>query len=73
MPKSISGIELVKFLSKRGFAIYSRKGSHVKLISADRQTKTIVPMHREISKGTLRAIFRQAKLTDEEISELGGN
>ena len=70
MPKTISGSDLVKFLSKRGFAIYSRKGSHVKLVSAHRQTKTIVPMHKEISPPTLHAIFRQAKLTNEEIAEL---
>jgi len=29
-----------------------------------------VPMHREIAKGTLRAIIRQAGLTVEEFIEL---
>jgi len=72
MPKSVSGIELVKFLSKKGFEIYSRKGSHVKMISAERNTKTIVPMHKEISKGTLNAIIKQSKLSEEEIAELCG-
>jgi len=70
MPKTISGLDLVKFLTKKGFEIHSRKGSHVKLISVQRNTKTIVPLHDEISKGTLNSILRQAKLTEEEINEL---
>lgn len=70
MPKSISGFELVKFLSKKGFTIYSRKGSHVKLISVERNTKTIVPQHKVLSKGTLNSILRQTKLSEEEINEI---
>jgi len=70
MHKVISGFDLVKFLTKKGFEIYSRKGSHVKLISHERKTKTIIPMHKEISKGTLNSILKQAKLSDEEINEL---
>lgn len=72
MPKSVSGLDLVKFLSKKGFEIYSRKGSHVKMVCIERNTKTIVPMHKEISKGTLNAIIKQAKLSDGEIEELCG-
>jgi len=72
MPKSISGLELIKFLTKKGFEVYSRKGSHVKLISLSRNTKTIVPLHNGLSVGTLNSILRQAKLTEEEISELFG-
>lgn len=72
MPKTVSGFELVKFLSRRGFQIYSRKGSHVKMISIPRNAKTIVPMHKEISRGTLNAIFKQAKLSESEICELIG-
>ena len=70
MRNTISGLELVKFLVKKDFEIYSRKGSHVKLISISRNTKTIVPQHEEISKGTLNSILRQSKLTEEEIEEL---
>lgn len=72
MPKTISGLELIKFLSKKGFQIYSRKGSQVKMISIERNTKTIVPVHKGISRGTLQSIFRQAKLTEREIEELLG-
>ena len=70
MPKIVSGKELLKFLTRKGFQIFSQKGSHAKLISKERQTKTIVPMHKEISKPTLHSIFKQAKLTENEIKEL---
>ncbi|MDD5148067.1 MAG: type II toxin-antitoxin system HicA family toxin [Candidatus ainarchaeum sp.] len=70
MPKIVSGLELLKFLSKKGFTVYSQKGSHVKMISLQRKTKTIIPMHKEISTKTLREIIKQAKLTEEETSEL---
>jgi len=70
MHRTISGLELVKFLSKKGFTIYGRKGSHVKMICVQRNTKTIVPQHDEIARGTLNSILRQAKLTEEEINEL---
>ena len=70
MPKAVSGLKLAKFLTKKGFEIYSRKGSHVKMISFQRKTKTIIPMHKEISKGTLNNIFKQAKLSEEEINEI---
>ena len=50
MPKTVSGLKLVKFLKKKGFDVYSRKGSHVKMVSLERNTKTMIPMHRELPK-----------------------
>ncbi len=70
MPKTVSGLELVKFLTKIGFQVHGRKGSHVKMISLPRNAKTIVPMHKEISRGTLNSIFKQAKLSESEIAQL---
>lgn len=72
MPKTVSGLEIVKFLTRLGFEAYSRKSTHVKMISRARQAKTIVPMHRELARGTLQSIFRQAKLSPEEIASLLG-
>ena len=59
----LSGKEVVKILEHFDFRIVDTKGSHVKLRrmtdSAERQTLTI-PNHRELDKGTLRAIFAQS-------------
>ncbi len=72
MPKMVSGLEVIKFLSKKGFQAFGRKGSHVKMVSIQRNTKTIVPVHKEISRGTLQSIIKQAKLTEKETEELLG-
>ena len=61
----ISGREMIRVLSKIGFVVVGRKGSHTRL--KRRRDKeiliAIVPMHRELARGTLRSILRQANLT----------
>lgn len=64
MPKlrTLSGQDLVKVFALFGFVAQSQKGSHVKLVRltpAGRQP-LVVPNHKELDTGTLRAIFRQA-------------
>jgi predicted RNA binding protein YcfA (HicA-like mRNA interferase family) len=61
--RRMSGREVVAIFQSYGFAIFSQKGSHIKLRRIDshgqKQTLT-VPNHRELDTGTLRAIIRQA-------------
>lgn len=61
--KVLSGQEVVTILSKFRFEVEAQRGSHVKLrrllSDGTRQTLTI-PIHDEIDKGTLKAIYRQA-------------
>jgi len=67
----ISGIELVKALSKIGFQIDHQTGSHIILRKeVEPFTRITVPKHREVAKGTLRAILRQSGLTVEDLLEL---
>ena len=73
MPKLplISVQELVKLLSKIGFEVDHQTGSHIILRQKEEPHRRItVPNHKEIAKGTLRAIIRQAGLTREEFLEL---
>ncbi len=68
----ISGREMVKTLAKIGFVIVGRKGSHVRM-KRQRGKEVlivIVPMHRELAKGTLRSMLRQANLTPEDLNRL---
>ena len=65
MPKlrSLSGENVIRILSQFGFEIVSQKGSHVKLgriLSNGTKETLTIPFHKELDKGTLRAIFRQA-------------
>lgn len=70
--RNLSGEELLRVFDTFGFRPVDQQGSHVKLRrvlpSGARQTLTIV-LHREVDKGTLRAIYRQALryLTESEL------
>ncbi len=68
----LSGKEVIKALSKVGFVSVRQKGSHVIMLKEKSQGKIdlVVPMHKEIDKGTLLEIIRQSKLTREEFLKL---
>lgn len=73
MPKlpAVSGKEAVKALGKLGYEIDHQTGSHVILRHKDPPYRRLtVPNHKEIAKGTLRAIIRQSGLTRDEFMEL---
>lgn len=60
--KVLSGEDVIKILEFFNFKKIAQKGSHVKfrrVINKIHQNLTI-PNHKEIDKGTLRAIFNQA-------------
>jgi predicted RNA binding protein YcfA (HicA-like mRNA interferase family) len=61
--RTLSGSDLLRILGQFGFITFSQRGSHVKLrrVTPDGspQTLTIVT-HREVDRGTLGAIYRQA-------------
>ena len=68
----VSGREIIRVLTKIGFEIVGRKGSHVRL--KRRRNKelliVVVLMHRELARGTLRSILRQANMTLEDLLRL---
>ena len=66
----ISGQQLVKVLGKVGFQIDRRKGSHMMLYRADPPTTLSVPDHRELDRGTLRSLLRQAGVSPEDLVRL---
>ena len=68
----VSGAELIRALQKAGFVVLRQKGSHVSLEKVDPNGpfRTIVPMHREIARGTLHDILKQSGLTRDELRRL---
>jgi predicted RNA binding protein YcfA (HicA-like mRNA interferase family) len=64
----LSGREVMKMLSRHGFEIVGRKGSHARMkkITPERVYIVIVPDHKEIPIGTLKSIIRQSGLPEEE-------
>ncbi len=73
MPKLplLSGKELVKLLARLGYQLDHQTGSHMIL----RQTtgpyrRVTVPNHKEVARGTLSSILREAGLSREEFMKL---
>ena len=66
----VSGAECIKALGKVGFSVYRQRGSHIVLVRKSPSAQTTIPNHKELDRGTLRAIIRQAGLTVEEFVAL---
>ena len=68
----ISARQCVRALEKAGFFVDRRRGSHIVLRREEPPPTltVIVPNHKEIDRGTLKSIIRQAKLTVEEFADL---
>jgi predicted RNA binding protein YcfA (HicA-like mRNA interferase family) len=65
----ISGKECIKTLEKAGFYIKRQKGSHIILCRDNPFAEVVVPNHKNLDQGTLRAIIRQADLDVDEFIE----
>ena len=67
----VSGLEVVKALAKVGYERDRQRGSHIILRQAAYpHRRIVVPDHKEVAKGTLRAIIREAGLTVDEFKAL---
>jgi predicted RNA binding protein YcfA (HicA-like mRNA interferase family) len=66
----VSGADVVKALEKADFQFIRQHGSHMILRRTDPFSQTSVPNHRELDRGTLRAIIRQAGLSVDEFNKL---
>jgi len=64
--------EVNKKLNRLGFELVSQKGSHAKFRKSENNkvTTVIVPQaKKQIPRGTMKSIIRQAKLTTEEFEK----
>ena len=66
----ISGPDVVRALQKLGFTVRRQHGSHIIMRRDDPFAQTVVPHHRQIDRGTLRAILRQTEITADELIKL---
>jgi len=65
----VSGLEMVKALRKLGYELDHQTGSHMILRNKQPPFRRLtVPAHKELAKGTLRSIIREAGLSVEEFS-----
>ena len=66
----ISGRECVDALAKTDFYLKRQEGSHMILRRDNPFGQVVVPDHKELDRGTLRAIIRQAGLSVDEFTKL---
>ena len=66
----ISGEKAVKAFVKAGWRVDRVVGSHVILRKEGSPVTLSVPLHRELKKGLLRALIRDAEMTVEEFIKL---
>jgi predicted RNA binding protein YcfA (HicA-like mRNA interferase family) len=66
----VSGNDLVKALGKRGWVAVRQRGSHVRLKHPERTNALVVPLHRELKRGTLAGILRDAGMDPNELRRL---
>ena len=65
----VSGAKLIDVLQKLGWEVAPQRGSHVRLKHQDRAVSLVVPLHRELKRGTLNGILRDAGLSRDELRE----
>jgi len=63
-------VQIVKALRRSGFVVDHHRGSHIFLHNLEKNISVIVPLHKEIKKGTLNSILKKAGLTLENLKDL---
>ena len=65
--------KLIKILESKGFVLDRTKGSHSIYYNPETKRRVVVPVHKkDLPKGTLLEILRQAGLSREELEEALG-
>ncbi|MEW6033434.1 MAG: type II toxin-antitoxin system HicA family toxin [Chloroflexota bacterium] len=65
----VSGDQCIAVLKRIGYRVARTKGSHVRMRCEGRKPVT-VPKHKELDRGTLRAILRTAGVSVDRFIEL---
>jgi predicted RNA binding protein YcfA (HicA-like mRNA interferase family) len=68
----VSGRRLIKALEADGWAVVRQRGSHVRLKKTGARAALVVPVHRELKKGTLARILREAGVGMDDLRRLLG-
>ena len=67
----VSAQDAIAAFRKRGYEIDHQTGSHIILRIPDPPHRRLtIPNHKELAKGTLRALIRQAGMTVDEFAQL---
>ncbi|HKZ59115.1 MAG TPA: type II toxin-antitoxin system HicA family toxin [Candidatus Thermoplasmatota archaeon] len=65
----IKGADAVKAFGRHGWRPARQRGSHLTMVKEGERLILTVPLHRELDRGTLRRLIRDAGLTVDEFLE----
>jgi len=72
MPKlpGVKPRQIVRFLKQNGFQLDHTSGSHFVFYNPSSRRRAVVPQHnRDLPKGTIMSLLREAGFTREELIE----
>ena len=67
-PVSLSGREAVRTFETFGWSVSRQRGSHIVMTKPGEIASLSVPDHKEVAKGTLRSLIRNAGLTVDQFN-----
>lgn len=68
---SLTPQEVIKILEKKGFILERTKGSHQIFRHPETRKMVVIPYHKkDLPRGTLLEILKQAGISKEEIEEM---
>jgi len=70
LSKTFSGSQIVKALRRIGFVVDHQRGSHIFMHNLERNISVVVPVHKEVKKGTLNNIIKKAGINIDELKKL---
>ncbi len=65
----VSGREAAKVFRKAGWTLVRWRGSHMILTKEGEEATLSIPDHKELGRGLLRALIRDARITSDEFTE----
>ena len=66
----VSGRQAVKTFQKAGWTLVRWRGSHMILTKESEEAILSIPDHKELGRGLLRALIRDARMTISDFAEL---
>jgi predicted RNA binding protein YcfA (HicA-like mRNA interferase family) len=62
----LSGREVVRVFGRLGWQVVRQKASHIIMVKTGEMATLSIPDHREVARGTLRSLIRDANITVQE-------
>jgi predicted RNA binding protein YcfA (HicA-like mRNA interferase family) len=70
LSRTFSGKDVAKALRRSGYVVDHQRGSHLFMHNLEKNSSLVIPLHKELKKGTLHGILKKAGLSMEDLKDL---